>query len=297
MSKKRFQSHSTFLSVSSFATTPLPWTRLWCLYILRGLAFNSFKRFAHTFHWQKYFLEMLHSSSLLVCFLAYPLLAVLIFIFNIIENPISADIQIRFINFVALESGFIFLAKHKFKNFVLTVCEINSYWFSTWDWLHHGRVRRKLGAPKLWAQSEEEKIHTQVAHRVKWTIYLFYRPISRTYFPVGHFWLVNTVMRSIRTPGTNRGLDIQNFNFHVREVPFEVALTLWRIPITPWYFGVIVLKLSNLFFFFFLAPKRASQNHESLHPQAYSTFDIITAIFFHGYMDSLFEMLEASSTQ
>ena len=178
---------------------------------------------------------------------------------------------------MALESGFIFLAKHKFKNFVLTVCEINSYWFSTWDWLHHGRVRRKLGAPKLWAKSEEEKIHTQVAHRVKWTIYLFYWPISRTYFPVGHFWLVNTVMRSIRTPGTNPGLDIQNLNFHVREVPFEVALTLWRIPITPWYFGVIVLKLSNLFFFW---QPRASQNHESLAPSGLQHFRYHFGYFF-----------------
>ena len=36
-------------------------------------------------------------------------------------------------------------------------------------------------------------------------------------------------MRSIRTPGTNRGLDIQNLNFHLREVPVKAALTLWRI--------------------------------------------------------------------
>ena len=45
--------------------------------------------------------------------------------FNIIENPISADIQIQSINAVALESGFVFRAEHKFENFVLTVCEIN----------------------------------------------------------------------------------------------------------------------------------------------------------------------------
>jgi len=45
---------------------------------------------------------------------------------NMIENPISADIQIRFIHFVAVESCFIFRAKHTFENFVLTVCEIIS---------------------------------------------------------------------------------------------------------------------------------------------------------------------------
>ena len=39
------------------------------------------------------------------------------------------------------------------------------------------------------------------------------------------------VMLSIRTPGTNRGLDIQNLNFHLREVPFQAALRLWRIVI------------------------------------------------------------------
>ena len=43
-----------------------------------------------------------------------------------IENPISADIQIRFIHFVAIQSGLIFRAKHTFENFVLTVCEIIS---------------------------------------------------------------------------------------------------------------------------------------------------------------------------
>jgi hypothetical protein len=47
--------------------------------------------------------------------------------FNMIENPISADIQIRFIHFVALESCLIFTAKHTFENFVLTVCEIDFY--------------------------------------------------------------------------------------------------------------------------------------------------------------------------
>ena len=84
---KRFQSHSTFLSILSFATTPLPWTRLWCPYVSRGSASNSYKRFAHTFHWQNYFLEMLPSSSLIVRFLAYPVLAGLIFMFNIDRKP------------------------------------------------------------------------------------------------------------------------------------------------------------------------------------------------------------------
>ena len=39
-------------------------------------------------------------------------------------------------------------------------------------------------------------------------------------------------MRSIRTPGANRGLDIQNLSFHLREIPFKMTLTLWRIAIT-----------------------------------------------------------------
>ena len=74
---------------------------------------------------------LLPSSSRLVRLLVYPVLDGLIFMFNMIENPISADIQIRFIEFVALESGFVFSAKHKFENFLLNVCEIDFYCFST----------------------------------------------------------------------------------------------------------------------------------------------------------------------
>lgn len=70
---------------------------------------------------------MFPSSFLLVRFLATYSAVLGGLIFNMIENPISANIQIRFINFVAFESDLTFSAKHKFENFILTVCEINFY--------------------------------------------------------------------------------------------------------------------------------------------------------------------------
>lgn len=158
------------------------------------------------------------------------------------ENPISADIQIRFIDFVAFESSLIFRAKHKFENFVLTVREINFYWFSSWDSFDHGRVRSNPGAPKSGARSQKEETHTP--HRVKWMIY-FYRPISRTYFQwFIHIFLTSQywIMHSIRTPGTNRGLDIQNLSFRLRDVPFKAAFTLWIMNYKKWSHELIFVS-------------------------------------------------------
>jgi len=53
--------------------------------------------------------------------------------FNMIENPISADLQIRFIDFVAFESSLFFSGNHEFEDFVITVCENNFYRISSSD--------------------------------------------------------------------------------------------------------------------------------------------------------------------
>ena len=127
----RFRSHSTFLFASTFVAILLHWTHLWSQQILKESVSNPYKSSGHTCHWQnlfwKYSRQVFHGYVFLNI-IKYP--GSLISMFNMIENPISADLQIRFVSFVAFEFGRIFEAEHKFKDFVLTVCKIN--WFSSW---------------------------------------------------------------------------------------------------------------------------------------------------------------------
>lgn len=151
--------------------------------------------------------------------------------FYMIENPISADIQIRFIDFVALQSGFVFSAKHKFENFVLIVCEINFYCLSTWDSFDHGwQSKEESWSPKIKSQVGGCEGTTNSFSSKVDDIYVLSADITYVFSSgLYTFDLSDIIMRSIRTPGTNRGLDIQNLNFHLREVPVKAALTLWRI--------------------------------------------------------------------
>jgi len=96
-----------------------------------------------------------------------------------IKNPISADIQIRFIDFVALESNIIFRGKHKFENFVLTSKE------ESWSPKIMSKIR-SLGGEDTYSTSDTRK--------------------------VGDIFVLSANI-SIRTPGTNRGLVILKLEF------------------------------------------------------------------------------------
>lgn len=108
-----------------------------------------------------------------------------------IENPISADLQIRFIEVVAFDAGFAFIAKQELNDFVLTQRN-KAYW-----------------SPKLVCKitNWEGTSHNSQSDKVK-DIFVISANIT------------------IRTPGTNRGLDIQNLSLHLRNVPLKTVITL-----------------------------------------------------------------------
>jgi len=113
-----------------------------------------------------------------------------------IRNPISAEIQIRTINFVALQFGHLFLAEHNIENFVLT-------------------SKGESWSPKIMSNLKflgEDTHSTAVTSDEEDDIFVLSANLNIT----------------IRTPGANRGLDIQNLSFQLREfqIPYKISFSL-----------------------------------------------------------------------
>ena len=66
-----------------------------------------------------------------------------------IENPISADLQIRSMEFVAYESSLVISGNHKFEDFVIPVCENNFYHISFFRLTNLWQGKEESWSPKV----------------------------------------------------------------------------------------------------------------------------------------------------